>query len=210
MAPPAQQANSFAALPVGGKIVILVALLVVLSVVYYTAIHLGLQEDIESAARMNQTKRQELADAERLQKRFFDLREELAGRETIDRQNLRVLPDDPEIPAFLADLNRIADLSGLRMSSVTPQPHQSEQFYIRVPVSLSLTGKYHQLAKFFHNISRLERAINMEDINLSNPKITGEDILLTVDVRATTFRRNADAQVPGGKPGKPAAGGRKP
>ncbi len=205
MAPPAQQANSFAALPVGGKIVILVALLVALSVVYYTTIHLGLQEDIEIAARLNATKRQELAEAERLQKRFFDLREELAGREPIDRQNMRVLPDDPEIPAFLADLNRIAELSGLRMASVTPQPHQAEQFYVRVPVQLSLSGKYHQLAKFFHNISRLERAINMEDINLSSPKVVGEDIMLTVDVRATTFRRNTEAPAPAGKPG-----GRKP
>lgn len=132
MAPPAQQANNFAALPAGAKGTILVAILVVLSVAYYTSFHLGLQEDIESAARANVTKRQELVDAEALQKRFFDLREELAGRETIDRQNLRVLPDDPEIPAFLADLNRIADLSGLRMSAVTPQPHQPEEFYIQI------------------------------------------------------------------------------
>lgn len=203
MAPPAQQANSFAVLPVGAKIFILIALLVALSVAYYTSFHLGLQEDIESAARANVAKRQELAQAELLQKRFFDLREELAGREAADRQNLRVLPEDPEIPAFLADLNRIADLSGLRMSAVTPQPHQAEEFYIRVPVQLSLSGKYHQLAKFFHNISRLERAINMEDIHLKDPKTSGEDIVLSVEVRATTFRRNTAAAAAPATRGKP-------
>lgn len=198
MAPPAQASNQFAALPVGAKIFILVALLVALAGAYYTSFHMGLQEDIESAARANVTKRQELADAERLQKRFFELREQLAGREQIDRQNLRVLPEDPEIPAFLADLNRISDLSGLRMSAVTPQPHQSEEFYVRVPVQLALSGKYHQLAKFFHNISRLERAINMEDIHLRDPKTTGDDTVLAVEVRATTFRRNGDALGPAG------------
>lgn len=200
MAPPAQQANSFAVLPVGAKIFILMALLVLLSVAYYASFHLGLQEDIEAAARANVTKRQELADAEALQKRFFDLREELAGREQIDRQNLRVLPEDPEIPAFLADLNRIADLSGLRMAEVTPQPHQAEEFYVRVPVQLALSGKYHQLAKFFHNVSRLERAINMEDIHLRDPKTSGEDIMLSVEVRATTFKRNESAPGAGGTP----------
>jgi type IV pilus assembly protein PilO len=200
MAPPAQPANQFAALPVGAKIFILVAILVALAVAYYTSFHLGLQEDIEAAALANVAKRQQLVDAERLQKRFFDLREELAGREPIDRQNLRVLPEDPEIPAFLADLNRIADLSGLRMQEVTPQPHQSEEFYVRVPVQLSLSGKYHQLAKFFHNTSRLERAINMEDIHLDDPTMSGEDIVLSVDVRATTFRRNVDAAAGGTKP----------
>lgn len=193
MAPPAQAGSQFAALPVGAKISMLVALLVLLSVAYYASFHLGLQEDIEAAARANVAKRQELEAAEQMQKRFFELREELASREPIDRQNLRVLPEDPEIPAFLADLNRISDLSGLRMSAVTPQPHQAEEFYVRVPVQLSLTGKYHQLAKFFHNISRLERAINMEDIQLRDPKTTAEDILLSVEVRATTFRRNVGA-----------------
>jgi len=193
MAPPVQVGSQFAALPVGAKISMLVAMLVLLSVAYYASFHLGLQEDIEAAARANVAKRQELVAAEQMQKRFFELREELASREPIDRQNLRVLPEDPEIPAFLADLNRISDLSGLRMSAVTPQPHQAEEFYVRVPVQLSLTGKYHQLAKFFHNISRLERAINMEDIQLRDPKTTAEDILLTVEVRATTFRRNVGA-----------------
>lgn len=193
MAPPAQAGTTFATLPVGAKISLLVGLLMGLAVAYYTSFHMGLQEDIESAANANIAKRQQLADAEKLQTRFFALREELAGREPIDRQNLRVLPEDPEIPAFLADLNRIAELSGLRMQEVTPQPHQSEEFYIRVPVQLSLAGKYHQLAKFFHNTSRLERAINMEDIHLSDPKMSGEDIVLSVQVRATTFRRNVDA-----------------
>jgi len=193
MAPPAQAPNSFAALPVGAKISVLVALLMGLAVAYYTSFHLGLQEDIESAANANVAKRQQLADAEKLQKRFFDLRAELAGREPIDRQNLRVLPADPEIPAFLADLNRIADLSGLRMHEVTPQPHQAEEFYVRVPVQLALAGKYHQLAKFFHNTSRLERAINMEDIHLTDATMSGEDIVLSVAVRATTFRRSEDA-----------------
>ena len=36
-----------------------------------------------------------------------------------------------------------------------------------MPVALAIRGRYHELAKFFYNISRLERAINMEDLSLS-------------------------------------------
>jgi type IV pilus assembly protein PilO len=61
---------------------------------------------------------------------------------------------------------------------------------MKVPVALAIRGRYHELAKFFYNISRLERAINMENLNLkvSERKADGE-VQLAVAVRATTFRR---------------------
>jgi type IV pilus assembly protein PilO len=52
-----------------------------------------------------------------------------------------------------------------------------------------VSGKYHQLAKFFYNVSRLQRAINMENIVIGTPKLEGEDLILQVRVLATTFRR---------------------
>jgi len=90
---------------------------------------------------------------------------------------------------MLADLNRLAELSGLSIRTVEPKPETAEEYYYRIPVNLKLTGKYHQLAKFFHNVSRLQRAINMEDIQISNPTRVGEDLILDVTVLATAFRR---------------------
>jgi type IV pilus assembly protein PilO len=66
---------------------------------------------------------------------------------------------------------------------------EAEQFYNRIPVNLAVSGKYHQLAKFFYNVSRLQRAINMENIVIGTPKLQGEDLVLQVHVLATTFRR---------------------
>lgn len=58
-------------------------------------------------------------------------------------------------------------------------------------MNLVLSGRYHQLAKFFHNVSRLQRAINMENITLSDPQEKGDGLVLRVNVLATTFRRKA-------------------
>jgi type IV pilus assembly protein PilO len=76
------------------------------------------------------------------------------------------------------------------MQQVTPSPEVAEQFFIKVPVALTVRGRYHELAKFFYNISRLERAINMEDIKfqVADRQSDGE-VQLAVNVRATTFRR---------------------
>jgi type IV pilus assembly protein PilO len=188
MAPKLPTGN-FATLPVGAKIFILFAALALISAGYYLGVHMGIEEETAGAQRQHEVLEGDLKQAHERQQQYLKLREELAGREALDKQNMRILPDTAEIPAFLEDLNRLAELSGLRVGSVSPKPEAAEQFFVRVPVSLSINGKFHQLAKFFYNISRLERAINMENISLTNPKTDGEDIDLSVTVLATTFRR---------------------
>jgi type IV pilus assembly protein PilO len=188
MAPKLPQA-SFATLPAPAKVFVLFALLAVLSAGYYLGVHMGLEQETAEAQRRHEVLQNDLTQARERQKEYLKLREELATREAQDRQNLRILPDTAEIPAFLDDLNRLAELSGLRVGNVSPRPELSEQFFVRVPVTLNIGGKFHQLAKFFYNISRLERAINMENISLTQPSKDGDDIVLSVSVLATTFRR---------------------
>lgn len=181
--------NSFVNLPAAAKAFILFALLAVISAGYYLGLHMNLEQETADAQRRHEVLQNDLNQARERQKEYLKLREELASREALDRQNLRVLPDTAEIPAFLDDLNRLAELSGLRVGQVNPRPEQSEQFFVRVPVSLSLGGKFHQLARFFYNVSRLERAINMENISLTQPTKDNDEINLSVSVLATTFRR---------------------
>jgi type IV pilus assembly protein PilO len=191
MAPKLPTGN-FAQLPLAGKIFLLVAGLALLTSGYYLGVHMGLEEETEAALRSHAALEQQLREAHARQKEYLRLREEVAAREALDKQNLRILPVSAEIPAFLDDLNRLAELSGLEMSRVEPSPEVGEEFYIRVPVDLQLRGRYHELAKFFYNISRLERAINMEDIDVSGSATSTDEnaeIQLAVTVRATTFRR---------------------
>jgi type IV pilus assembly protein PilO len=181
--------SSFTALPPVGKAVLLVAVLALLSGGYYVGIQMGLEQDSEDAQRQHSVLTNDLNQARERQKEYLRLREELAAREAADKQNMRVLPETAEIPAFLDDLNRLAELSGLRVSNVGPKQEAAEQFFVRVPVALNIAGKFHQLTKFFYNVSRLERAINMENISLTQPTKDGEEIIMSVSVLATTFRR---------------------
>jgi type IV pilus assembly protein PilO len=187
--------GSFAALPNPAKAFLLFALLALVSAGYYVGLHMSLEQDTTEAQRRHEVLQNDLNQARERQREYLKLREELAGREALDRQNLRILPETAEIPAFLDDLNRLAELSGLRVANVGPKPELAEQFFVRVPVSLNISGKFHQLSKFFYNISRLERAINMENISLTQPTKEGDDIVLTVSVLATTFRRPDGANI---------------
>jgi type IV pilus assembly protein PilO len=182
-------AQQFTKLPSSSKILLLALLLVLIGAGYYSAIHGPLTEEIEAMAVQKTALDDQLAKAKELQTRFLKLREELEQRKVAEQELVRVLPPRAEIASMLAELNRLAELSGLAIHAVEPMPEEAAQFYHRIPVNVAVSGKYHQLAKFFYNVSRLQRAINMENIVISEPKLQGEDLVLQVRVLATTFRR---------------------
>lgn len=182
-------AAQFAKLPVSGKIGLLFLLLLLLGAMYFGLLQSPLDTEIETARNRKIQLEEELSQAKQLQQRFLQLREELETRKLADQRNLRVLPDRAEIAEVLQELNRIAELSGLEIQSVEPETEKASEFYFAIPVKLKLAGRYHQLSKFFYNVSRLQRAINMENISLRDPVVEGEDIILEVEVLATTFRR---------------------
>lgn len=195
MARGAKKESSFNSMPLGGKIFILFVLLGVMGAIYYFAFHMSLADKIEQADQQYTQLQSQLREAQSRQQQYLELSQQLANREPIDRANKRVLPERAEIASFLQDLNRTAELSGLEMRRVEPQPEEAEALYVRIPVSLSVRGRFHQLAKFFHNVSTTERAISMENIHLMRRTETtdrgpGDDgIVLEVAMLATTYRR---------------------
>ena len=199
--------GSFEALPLAGKIFIMVFILGIVGALYYFIWHMDLAESIEQAQRQHSQLQGQLAEAEQRQQEYLRLTQELAAREAIDRRNKRILPADAEIPAFLQDLNRVAELSGLEMKRVEPRPEEPEQLYVRIPVAVSVSGKFHQLSKFFYNVSRLERAIGMENIMLADPTVNDADeYILTVTALATTFRRPEETGMVDPNAAAPAGG----
>jgi type IV pilus assembly protein PilO len=193
--------QSFAKLPVAGKLGLLALLVGLIGAVYYFAVHMSVADDLQAAEARKRSLESEVEDAQARNAEFLRLRAELATREGLDRGNLLALPESAETASFLRDLNRLAELSGLRIRLVEPRPEEPEAHYVRLPVNLRVSGRYHQLARFFYNVSRLERLISMENIHLSEPQMVGEEVLLSVEVLATTYRRpsseEAQAQAPG-------------
>lgn len=182
--------DTFVGLPGWGKGLALVGVLALLGAGYYTLVHGSISTDLAAAEKKQEQLQEQIRDAERREKQYLELTQELANREIADRQNRRVLPENAEIAAFLQDLNRVAELSGLTIRLVEPRPEQRQELYSKIPVVLALTGRFHQMGKFFYNVSKLDRAISMENIRMTQPRLlpSGE-MIISVDVRATTYRR---------------------
>lgn len=209
IAPPASaakgkaSATTFADQPIALKVFIAIFAVSILCALYYFLIHMDLSDQIETAQRQHAQLLTDRQEAVRRQQEFVRLSQEIVEREPIDRRNRRILPENAEIPAFLGDVNRLAELAGLQIVLVQPEPENQEQNFVRIPVRMRLRGKYHQFAKFFHAISQLERAVSMEnlDVNVTTSPATmrartgptGEasvpEVILQVELMAYTFRR---------------------
>ncbi|MDX1815881.1 MAG: type 4a pilus biogenesis protein PilO, partial [Thermodesulfobacteriota bacterium] len=102
---------------------------------------------------------------------------------------LKQLPNSAEIPSLLKNISDLGMESGLDFLKFTPGGESGKGFYAEIPVTISVTGKYHGFALFADKVSHLPRIVNLSNIVFSNPKAMGEDQRhVTVSCTATTFR----------------------
>ena len=196
----AKQNPTFASVPLAGKVGILFAIVALVSALYFFVFHKPINDDISSAQRAHTTKTRERDSALQRQQEFVEIQQELAAREAVDIRSRRVLPEQAEMAAFLEEINRAAELCGISLVDVQPGTEEPGEFYTSIPVALRLRGTHHQLSRFFHSVSRLDRAVSMEDISLNHPRAESQE--LEISVRAITYKR-PEAE---GAPGAPPAG----
>jgi type IV pilus assembly protein PilO len=190
-------------LPIIGKVGVGVVLCSLMGVAYYVLLH------TDVAARIDREKSQtgqfeaELSRQRSSQASYFADRDELAMREQKQRELNKVLPADTEAATFLSALQAVSNISGIDLKAWTPMEEVPQAFFAKVPMKLQITGRFHQIAKFVYEVGKQDRIINMENLELGDAKMEGEDIILKANCLATTFHLIAKKPAPA--PGTPGA-----
>ena len=191
-----------AKLPVLAMVGIGALFMVLIGVAYFVVFYGDLASSIAAEQSKETRLRGELSTARQAEFSYQKDLAELSDRQQRQRELVKILPTDTEYPQFLSSVQNVANVAGIALTAWSPMPEVPDQFYSRVPMKLQLTGRYHQIAKFFHGVGQLDRVINMENISLTDPKPDGEDIVVKVDALATAFRAKPDqAMTPADKRG---------
>jgi type IV pilus assembly protein PilO len=169
------------------KIGIGVLLVIMTGAVYFLVFHNDLQTSIDGALTQQKRLNADLVTAEAAKSAYQKDLADLGEGEQRQRELSKVLPETAEAPAFLSTIQGVANVAGVNLTAWTPQAEVPEQFYARIPMKLKLTGRYHQVARFFYQIGQVDRIINMENIAITDPKRVDNDVLLDVSVLATAF-----------------------
>jgi type IV pilus assembly protein PilO len=98
------------------------------------------------------------------------------------------LPDQREIADLLSSVAASGRSSGLEIVLFRQKPEVYHDFYADVPVEMQMRGTYTDVALFLDRVKRLDRIVNISDMNMKKPRIEGDRMMLDAACTATTFR----------------------
>ena len=102
---------------------------------------------------------------------------------------LRQLPNDTEVPGLLEDITRTGLDNGLEFEEIKLLPEVVQQFYIELPIQITVTGSYHSLASFVSGVAGLPRIVTLHDFEVK-PASADTHSKLRMNILAKTYRYN--------------------
>jgi type IV pilus assembly protein PilO len=181
--------GSWPALP---KLLLLVAILVGVLAIAYFVDWQGQLEELEAGRAQEAKLKQEYVDKKRQAVNLDLLRAQLREIETSFGTLLKQLPNKSQMEALLVDINQAGLGRGLQFELFKPaQSETQREFYAELPISIKLTGNYHDMGAFASDIGQLPRIVTLNDIALN----VGKDGTLTMDTTAKTFRYLDDEEL---------------
>lgn len=97
---------------------------------------------------------------------------------------LKQLPNKSEMEALLVDINQAGLGRGLQFELFKPGSEARRDFYAELPISIKLTGNYHDLGAFAGDVAKMPRIVTLNDIEV----VVGRDTTLAFTSTAKTFR----------------------
>jgi type IV pilus assembly protein PilO len=148
--------------------------------------------ELERARQKEQELRTVFLDKQKQAVNLEAYRQQLATIEEEFGEMLKQLPNKSEMEALLTDINQAGLGRGLQFQLFKPaQAESKSEFYAELPITIKLTGTYHDMGAFASDISQLPRIVTLNDISLAANK-EGE---LTMDAVARTYRYLDESEV---------------
>lgn len=98
---------------------------------------------------------------------------------------LRQLPNSTEVPDLLVDITQAGLGRGLEFVLFKPEKETPKEFYAELPISIQVTGSYHELAGFVSDVAALPRIVTFGDLTIASGSKGNR---LSMGAKARTYR----------------------
>lgn len=119
-------------------------------------------KDLRAKQDENKSLQAQVAGLEALKRNNEQLKEQL------DRQKT-VVPDEKQADQFIHVLQDQAAASGVEIRRYTARPVATRDYYSEVPFEIDLDGPFYGVVSFFDRVARLERIINIGNLQMATP-----------------------------------------
>ena len=174
------------------KILVLLAILAGIPLGGYFAINQGQLEELEQGQQREVKLKEDYVNKKK-QSINLDLhRQQLREIDTQFGALLKQLPNKSQMDALLVDINQAGLGRGLQFELFRPAASETRRdFYAELPITVKVTGNYHDMGAFASDVGQLSRIVTLNDVSI----IAGNDGNLTMDAVARTFRYLDDDEV---------------
>jgi len=175
------------------RIAILLGTLVLLAGLFVYFVYLPKTEEIaktrEEIAKLQQKLNQAVVRARALVK--FEA--EFAEVDAQFQEALKLLPNTKEIPSLLKSITQLGTDSQLEFLLFSPQKERAQDFFMEIPVSIEVSGTYHNVAVFFDRVGQMERIVNILNVSMTPQKERSTTLTTRCDAVTYRFKGETDA-----------------
>ncbi len=177
-------------IPPKTRLIALIVVIVLLVSGYIVQFQIPMKTQIttlETSLAETQTKIQENDNKIR---KLDELRSEVKSLEQRLVVLTEQLPPESEVSGLLGQIQNLVNQSGLVLKLWRPDKRRthSSGLYEEIPITLVLTGGYHNTASFFDRVSKLTRIVNILNIKMGNAKMAANgSMVIEINCQAMTF-----------------------
>jgi Tfp pilus assembly protein PilO len=174
----------------------------VLAVVGYQMKLKDMRSQIAGQERTMAELKDQIRRGEAAQAQLPQFEENVAKLEAQLADLLKILPDRRNVHELIRQVRALAEREDFTLTRFTTGRQTQRDYFNEWPITISLQGTYHNLARFFDRMSRFSRIINVDDLRLSSVRNQRPNRTVGASFVAKTFIYREEAP-----PAAPASGG---
>ncbi|MEE9606998.1 MAG: type 4a pilus biogenesis protein PilO [Myxococcota bacterium] len=180
--------EQLAKLPRAVRLVATLAIALVVGGGYYAWFYQGASSELERLQGKEAELQRKLNEARSVAGNLEAFKTEIAQLEAKLTKALRQLPDKQELEVLLTDFSNLGKAAGVEIKSFKRIEERNHGFYAEVPIAIELSGKYHEIGRFFDLMAKLPRIVNMGALTIGVEHEGLHGTRLKVSGTATAFR----------------------
>lgn len=181
--------NNLGSWPLAVKVVAATLVMALVMAVGYFFYIQDLEDQLQAARANEGTLKEQFSNKAFQAANLQPYKVQMAEMENTFGALLRQLPSDTEVPGLLEDITRTGLGSGLEFEEIKLLPEAAQQFYIELPIQITVVGAYHDLATFVSGVASLPRIVTLHDFEIK-PLEASSPNRLRMSILAKTYRYN--------------------
>jgi type IV pilus assembly protein PilO len=89
-------------------------------------------------------------------------------------QMKQIVPDEKEADQFIRMVQATANSAGIEVRQYSTKPIVAKEFFVEAPFEIDIDGPYYSVLAFFDKMSKLERIINVSNLQMASVGNAGE------------------------------------